>query len=71
MIDSNALFSTIIQRVVIMRKIMNEIKKNIAFRQINDALNIRNESFIDSIHALSLNSSILMYRKNNVNQSKT
>ena len=54
-----------------MRKIMNEIKKNIAFRQINDALNIRNESFIDSVHALSLNSFILMYRESNANQSKT
>ena len=60
-IDSNASSSTIIQRVVTMRKIMNEIKKNIASRKINNALNIRNESFIDSIHALSLNSFVLMY----------
>ena len=71
MIDSNASSQTIIQRVVIMRKVMNEIKKNIAFRQINDALNIRNESFIDSIHALSLNLSVLIFRESNANQSKT
>ena len=55
----------------ITQKIMNQIKKDIAFRRIHDALNFRNDFSIDSMHALFLNSMILIFRKNNVIQSKT
>ena len=44
-----------------MRKVINEIKKKIVYQQINDALTIRNELFVDSIHALLLNSFVLIY----------
>jgi hypothetical protein len=54
-----------------MRKIMNEVRKSIAARQVNDALNIRNDSFSILIHTLSLNSDVLVYREENDNQSKS
>ncbi len=68
MIEMNALSSTITQRFVAMRKAMNEVRKLIAARQMNDALNTRNDSFSILIHALSLNSDVLVYRENNSNQ---
>jgi hypothetical protein len=71
MIEMNALSSTIIQRFIAMRKAMNEVRKSIAARQVNDALNIRNDSFSILIHALSLNSDVLVYREKNDNQSKS
>jgi hypothetical protein len=54
-----------------MRKIMNEIRKSIAVRQMNDALNTRNDSFSILIHALSLYSDVFVYREKNDNQSKS
>ena len=71
MIENDILTSAIIQRAMIMRKAIKEIKKFIAFKQINDVLHDRNKSIIDFIHALLFNSSILIFRKNNANQSKT
>jgi hypothetical protein len=71
MIEMNALSSTITQRFIAMRKAMNEVRKSIAARQMNDALNIRNDSFSILIHALSLNSDVLVYRERNDNQSKS
>ncbi len=50
MIEMNALFSTIIQRSIAMRKAMKEVRKTIAFRQINDALNMRNDLSTILIH---------------------
>ena len=38
-------------------------------KQINDALNIRNESITDHFHDLSLNSEILVWKKNQSNHS--
>ena len=64
MIEINASFFIIIQRVVIMKKTMNEIKKHIASRQIKNAFNIRNESSTISVRNFSLNSEILIFRKN-------
>ncbi len=69
MIEMNALSSTIIQRFIAMRKAMNEVRKSIAARQMNDALNTRNDSFSILIHNLSLNSDVLVYREENDNQS--
>jgi hypothetical protein len=68
MIESDV-FSIITQRTVVMRKIMNEIRKDIAVRQINDAINTRNDSFTEIIHDLSLNSNVLMFREKNTDQS--
>jgi hypothetical protein len=55
--------STIIQRAIVMRKIMNEIKRLMIIRQMNDVLNTRNESSITFIHDLSLNSQVFVFRK--------
>jgi hypothetical protein len=54
-----------------MRKVMNEIRKSIAVRQMNDALNIRNDLFSILIHVLSLNFEVFVYREKNDNQSKS
>jgi hypothetical protein len=71
MIEMNVSSSTITQRVIVMRKAMKEVQKFIATRQINDALNTRNESIITLIHELSLNSSVLMFRESKDNQSES
>ncbi len=71
MIEMNALSSTITQRSIAMRKTMNEVRKLIATRQLNDALNIRNDSSSILIHNLSLNSFVLVYRERNDNQSES
>ncbi len=71
MIEMNALSSTIIQRFIAMRKAMNEFRKSIVARQMNDALNTRNDSFSILIHVLSLNFNVLVYRERNDNQSES
>jgi hypothetical protein len=71
MIEMNAFSSTIIQRFIAMRKAMNEVRKSIAARQVNDALNTRNDLFSILIHFISLNSNVLVYREKNDNQSKS
>jgi hypothetical protein len=71
MIEMNVLSSTIIQRFIAMRKAMNEVRKLNVIRQLNDALNIRNDSSSILIHSLSLNSDVLVYREKNDNQSKS
>jgi hypothetical protein len=71
MTEMNAFSSTIIQRFVAMRKIMNEVRKLIAVHQVNDALNTRNDSFSILIHVLSLNSDVFVYRESNSNQSES
>ena len=54
-----------------MRKIINEIKRFIVSRQINDVFNTRNEFSTIAIHDFSLNSSVLMFRKNVANHANT
>jgi hypothetical protein len=71
MIEMNVLSSSIIKRFVAMRKVMNEVRKSIVAHQMNDALNIRNDSFSILIHALSLNFDVFVYREKNDNQSKS
>ncbi len=44
---------TITQRAIAMRKTMNEMKRFMTIRRVNDALNTRNESSITLIHNLS------------------
>ncbi len=64
----NSLTLSIIQRVMIIEKAIIEIRKFRAERQVIDALNIWNDSIIISIHDLSLNLNVLIWRENNVNQ---
>jgi hypothetical protein len=45
MIEMNVSSSTIIQRFIVMRRAMNEVRKLNVICQLNDALNIRNDSF--------------------------
>lgn len=49
---------------------MNEIKTITALRQINDALNTRNNSSTISMHNLSLNLSVLMFREKTPGRTK-
>ncbi len=64
----NLSISLITHRAIVIKKAMIEIKKFRVERQIVDVLNTRNESIIISIHDLSLNSDVLVWRKSNVNQ---
>jgi hypothetical protein len=59
--------STITQRAIVMRKVMNEIKRLVTIRRVNDALNTRNESSTAFLHDLSLNSPVLIFRENTEN----
>lgn len=69
MAESDAPSPTITQRAVAMRKAMDQVKKNIASRRVNDALNTRNGPFTDFIHGLPLNSPVLVFREGNATQS--
>ncbi len=60
----NSSISSIIQRAMIIEKVMIEIRKFRVERQIVDVLNIRNDSIVISIHDLSLNSDVLIWRDN-------
>ncbi len=71
MIKINASFSTITQQSIAMRKAMKEVCKTIASCQMNDALNMRNDSSTILIHDLSLNSLVLVYREKNADQSES
>jgi hypothetical protein len=56
----NSSISSINQRAMIIEKIMTEVRKFRAERQVADALNTRNDSIVISIHDLSLNSDVLI-----------
>jgi hypothetical protein len=60
--------SSITQRAMTIEKAMIEIRKFRAERQVINVLNIRNDSIVISIHDLLLNSNVLVWRENNVNQ---
>ncbi len=64
----DVLTSTITQRAIVMRKAMNEVKRFMTIRRVNDVLNIRNES-ISQIYDLSLNFSVLVFREGNIEHS--
>jgi hypothetical protein len=70
MIEMNVSSSTITQRAIAMKNTMNEIRKFNVIRQMNNVLNIKNESSINLIHDLSLNFSVLVFRESN-NQSRS
>jgi hypothetical protein len=55
--------SSINQRAMTIEKAMTEIRKLRVERQIVDALNTRNDLNVSSIHDLSLNSDVLVWRE--------
>jgi hypothetical protein len=59
----NLSISSITQRAIAIEKAMIEIKKLRAERQIVDALNTRNDFTVISIHDLSINSNVLIWRE--------
>ena len=71
MTETDAPSPTITQRATVMRKVMNEIRRLHASRQVNDALNTRNGPSIISIHDLPINSPVLVFREGNTGQSGT
>jgi hypothetical protein len=56
----NSSISLIIQRAMTIEKVMTEVRKFRAERQVADALNIRNDLIITSIHDLLLNLNVLI-----------
>ncbi len=70
MIEMNVSSSIITQRAIAMRKAMKEVQKFIAIRQMNDALNTRNDFITILIHELSLNSLVLIFHESKSNQSE-
>jgi hypothetical protein len=56
----NSSISSINQRAITIKKVMTEVRKFRAERQVADALNIRNDSIITSINDLLLNSNVLI-----------
>ena len=70
MTESDAPFSTITQRATAIKKAMKEVKKITTSRQINDVVNMRNGLFIDSIHDLSLNVEVFVFREGNAGRTK-
>jgi hypothetical protein len=71
MIEMNVSSSTIIQRFIAMRRAMNEVRKLNVIRQLNDALNTRNDSSSTLIHNLSSNFSVFVFREKNDDQSES
>ncbi len=66
----NSSISSINQRAITIKKVMTEVRKFRAERQVADALNIRNDSIITSINDLLLNSNVLIWRENNNQRDK-
>ncbi len=71
MIEMNVSFSTITQRSITTHKTMKKIRESMTFCQINDVLNMWNDSTTILIHNLSLNSFVLVYRERNADQSRS
>lgn len=65
MTELNALSSSISQRAMAIIKAMDKNQKYITFRQVNNAVKTCNELSTISIYDLSINSSILVYQKQN------
>jgi hypothetical protein len=64
----NSSISSINQRAMIIEKAMIEMRKFRTERQVADVLNTRNDLIVISIHDLSINSNVLIWREDNVNQ---
>ena len=70
MTEQDAPSLSITQRIMAMKKAINEIRKCIISQQINNALNTWNGAFTASMHDLSINLSILVYHEQNAGQSE-
>lgn len=68
MVKMDAPLPTVTQRAVAMRKAMEEVRKSVASRQVNDALNTQNGPSTTLLHDLPLNSLVLVYREGNAGQ---
>jgi hypothetical protein len=60
---------SIAQRALAIKKAMAEVQKLRAKRQVNDAINTRNGPSTATIHDLTLNSNVLVWREGNTGQS--
>jgi hypothetical protein len=67
--ESNGPSPTVTQRATAIKKAIAKIHKLRAKRQVADALNTRNRPNVKAIHALELNSLVLVWRKRNTGQS--
>ena len=67
-LDSSA--SNIVQRAVVINKVMGEVKKMMTKKQIRDALNFKNDLIINHFHDLFINSEILVWRESNAEKSE-
>jgi hypothetical protein len=67
--ESDGLSLTVTQRATAIKKAMAEIHKLRAKCQVADTLNTRNRLNVEAIHALELNSLVLVWRKGNTGQS--
>jgi hypothetical protein len=56
----NSSISSINQRAIFIEKVMTEVRKFRAERQVTNTLNTRNKFIVISIHDLSLNSNVLV-----------
>ncbi len=68
MSELDASSASITQRATAIKKAMNEVRKCIASRQVNDVLNTRNGPSTAAVHGLPINSPVLVYREGNVGQ---
>ncbi len=69
MTKQDASSPSITNRAMAMRKIMDEVRRTTASRQVNDALNTCNGRSTGSVHDLPINSPVLVYREGNAGQS--
>lgn len=61
MIESDAPFSTLIKHVVTMQKAIDEVRKSITSRHVNNAFNTRNGPSTSTLYNLSLNSLVHIF----------
>ena len=66
----NSSASNIVQRAVVINKIMGEVRKMMAKKQIRDVLNFKNDFIVNHFHDLFINSEVLIWRKGNAEKSK-
>ena len=69
--ETDTLAPSVSQRALAVKKAMIEIQKLRAKRQVMDALNTRNGPNTTSIHELTLNSDVLVWREGNAGQNGT
>ena len=70
MIESDIPLPIVIQRVIVFKKAIKEVKKIRAERQVVDTLNMRNGPSTTAIYNLPLNSLVLVWREGNIGQPR-